>query len=71
MTNKKEQQEQQSVSDQSDSILSYMQDRFQTLLQDDRMEDAIAIGDEFFEWIRCDDDEVYLYYNEYELKELL
>ena len=48
-----------------------MQDRFYSLVQDDRMEDAIAIGDEFLEWMKGDDDEVFLYYNEYELKELL
>ena len=33
----KEEKEQQSVSDQSDNILSYMQDRFYSLVQDDRM----------------------------------
>jgi hypothetical protein len=33
------------------------------------MDDAIAVGDEYFEWIRQDPDEVFLYYNEMELKE--
>lgn len=67
----KEEKEYQSVSDQSDNILLYMQDRFHELMEQDRMDDAIAIGDEFIEWMKGDDDEVYLYYNEYELKELL
>lgn len=67
----KEEKEYQSVSDQSDNILSYMQDRFHELMEQDRMEDAIAIGDEFVEWMKGDEDEVFLYYNEHELKELL
>jgi len=67
----KELKEQESVSDQSDNILSYMQDRFYHLVQEDRMEDAIAIGDEFLEWMKGDEDEIFLYYNEYELNELL
>jgi hypothetical protein len=67
----KEEKEYQSVSDQSDNILSYMQDRFHELMEQDRMDDAIAIGDEFIEWMKGDDDEVFLYYNEHELKELL
>lgn len=48
-----------------------MQDRFHELMEQDRMEDAIAIGDEFVEWMKGDEDEVFLYYNEHELKELL
>lgn len=74
MSNKKkskEQKEQDSVSIQSDNILQYMQDRFHTLMQEDRMDDAIAIGDEFIEWMKGDEDEIFLYYNEHELKELL
>jgi hypothetical protein len=67
----KSEKEYQSVSEQSDNILQYMQDRFHTLMQEDRMDDAIAIGDEFIEWMKGDEDEVFLYYNEYELKELL
>jgi hypothetical protein len=67
----KEEKEYQSVSDQSDNILQYMQDRFHELMEQDRMDDAIAIGDEFIEWMKGDDDEVFLYYNEHELKELL
>ena len=74
MSNKrksKEQKEQDSVSKQSDNILQYMQDRFQILMEQDRIDDAIAIGDEFIEWMKGDEDEIFLYYNEHELKELL
>lgn len=67
----KEEKEFESVSIQSDNILEYMQDRFHTLMQEDRMDDAIAIGDEFIEWMKGDEDEIFLYYNEHELKELL
>ena len=67
----KEEKEFESVSIQSDNILQYMQDRFHDLMQQDRMDDAIAIGDEFIEWMKGDDDEIFLYYNEHELKELL
>lgn len=74
MSNKrksKEEKEFESVSIQSDNILEYMQDRFHTLMQEDRMDDAIAIGDEFIEWMKGDEEEIFLYYNEHELKELL
>lgn len=65
---RQQEKEYESVSEQSDQILLYMQDRFQELVSQNRMDDAIAIGDEFFEWIRQDPDEVFLYYNENELK---
>ena len=67
----KEIKEQESVSEQSDKILEHMQDRFQQLIEQDRMEDAIAIGDEYLEWLKGDDDEVYFYFVDHELKELL
>jgi hypothetical protein len=38
-------------------------------MSENRMDDAIAVGDEFLEWIRQDPDEVFLYYNEKELKQ--
>lgn len=71
MSNNKEKKEEESVSTQSDDILSYMQDRFYELVKEDRMDDAIAIGDEYLEWMKGDEDEIFLYYNEHELKELL
>jgi hypothetical protein len=61
--------EYESVSEQSDQILTYMQDRFQELMEANQIEDAIALGDEFIEWIGAYPDEVFLYYNEKELQE--
>ena len=65
---RQQEKEYESVSEQSDQILLHMQDRFQELMSQNQMDDAIAVGDEFFEWIRQDPDEVFLYYNEKELK---
>jgi hypothetical protein len=64
---KQQEKEYESVSRQSDKIVLYMQDRFTDLMSQNRMDDAISIGDEYFEWIRQDPDEVFLYYNEKEL----
>ena len=61
--------EYESVSEQSEQILTYMQDRFQELMEANRIEDAIALGDECIEWIGQHPDEVFLYYNERELQE--
>jgi hypothetical protein len=73
MTPQEEQRQQEkeyeSVSEQSDQILLYMQDRFQELMSENRMDDAIALGDEYIEWIGQYPDEVFLYYNEKELKQ--
>jgi len=63
-----EEKEYESVSEQSDQILSYMQDRFYHLMKSNT-EDAIAIGDEYLEWMTQDPDEVFLYFNEHELRE--
>ena len=66
---RQQEKEYECVSEQSDQIVLYMQDRFQYLMEQDQMNDAIAIGDEYFEWIRQDPDEVFLYYNERELQQ--
>jgi hypothetical protein len=66
---KHQEKEYESVYEQADQILLHMQDRFHELMLQDRPEDAIAIGDEFLEWISQDPDEVFLYYNEKELQE--
>jgi hypothetical protein len=66
---KNSEREYESVSEQSDQILTYMQDRFQELMEANQIEDAISIGDEFIEWIGGYPDEVFLYYNEKELQE--
>lgn len=64
---RQQEREYESVSEQSDQILLYMQDRFQHLMEENQMDNAIAIGDEFLEWIGQYPDEVFLYYNEHEL----
>ena len=66
---RQQEKEYECVSEQSDTILVYMQNRFQDLMSENRMDDAISIGDEYFEWIRQDPDEVFLYYNERELQQ--
>ena len=66
---RQQEKEYESVSRQSDQIVLYMQDRFQDLMSENRVDDAIAVGDEYFEWIRQDPDEVFLYYNERELQQ--
>ena len=45
--------------------------RFKFLLKKDRMEDAMAVADEFYEWMMLgeqDDSEEIDYFNEYELR---
>jgi hypothetical protein len=47
--------------------------RFKFLIRKDRMEDAFAIADEFYEWMHpdhADDDDLIVYYNEQELEAL-
>jgi len=60
-------QEQQSVSNQVDMITDHAHNRFKDLLQEGRREDAIAIGDEYFEWLADIDEETLLFFNENEL----
>jgi hypothetical protein len=38
-------------------------------MSENRTDDAIALGDEYIEWIGQYPDEVFLYYNEKELKQ--
>lgn len=66
-----QEQEYECVSRQSEHILSYMENRFKYLMENGRNEDAIAVGDEYIEWISQDPDEVFLYYNARELEEML
>jgi hypothetical protein len=66
------QQEQQSVSKQVDAIMANRNRRFKFLMNKGRMEDAIAVGEEFMEWMLLDQedcDEEILYYKEGELEE--
>jgi len=45
------QQEQQSVSEQVDAIMANRNRRFKFLMKKDRVQDAIAVGEEFMEWM--------------------
>ena len=60
------------ISEQRDQICNWMVERFRHLLEEKRMEDAMAIGDEFFEWADPENyiNESTLFYNEDALKQL-
>ena len=60
------------ISEQRDTICNWMVERFRNLLEEKRMEDAMAIGDEFFEWADPENyiNESTLFYNEDALKQL-
>jgi hypothetical protein len=65
------QQEQESVCRQVDLVMKNRLRRFKFLLKKDRMEDAMAVADEFYEWMMLgeqDDSEEIDYFNEYELR---
>jgi hypothetical protein len=51
------QQEQQSVSEQVDAIMANRNRRFKFLMKKDRIQDAIAVGEEFMEWMLLDQED--------------
>jgi hypothetical protein len=51
------QQEQQSVSEQIDAIMANRNRRFKFLMKKDRVQDAIAVGEEFMEWMLLDQED--------------
>ena len=51
------QQEQQSVSEQVDIILTNRHRHFKWLMKKDRVDDAIAVGEEFMEWMMLDQED--------------
>jgi hypothetical protein len=60
------------LSAQRDDIYEYMCDRFKTLIAEDRHEDALALADEFYEWLdpnQLEEEETH-YYDERELIKL-
>ena len=68
-----EQQEYESVSRQVDMILSNRERRFLFLTRKDRIDDAIAVADEFYEWLDPEhenDDDLINYFSIDELNEL-
>ena len=65
--------EQEIVSEQMDSILQNRERRFMFLIRKERNDDAIAVADEFYEWLapeHADDDDLILFYNAEELETL-
>tara|TARA_X000000368_G_scaffold234469_1_gene185221 strand:+ start:201 stop:428 length:228 start_codon:yes stop_codon:yes gene_type:complete len=65
--------EQTSVSRQFDTIMKNRYRRFKYLMRNDRIDDAMAIADEFFEWLNPEielNEDVLGYYCEDELEEI-
>lgn len=60
------------ISEQRDEICNWMVERFRNLLEEKRTEDAMALGDEFFEWADPENyiNESTMFYNEDALKQL-
>lgn len=65
-----EELEQESISDQVETILKNRFRRFKHLMKHKRVEDAVAVGEEFTEWMLDHEDNI-LYVTEHELKEAL
>ena len=61
---------QQKLSDQVESILSNRNRRFKYLMRKGRMEDAIALGDEFYEWFDPNKNTHIEYFDEEELVDI-
>tara|TARA_B100000945_G_C20424560_1_gene619709 strand:+ start:396 stop:641 length:246 start_codon:yes stop_codon:yes gene_type:complete len=59
------------VSGTRDNICEWVMDRFRVLIAEERVDDAIAFADEWFEWMDPDNyiNESTQFYDEYELKE--
>ena len=65
--------EQNSVSSQVDTIMKNRYRRFRYLMRNDRIDDAMAIADEFFEWLNPEielDEDVISYYCSDELEDM-
>ena len=60
------------ISEQRDEICNWMVERFRYLIEEKRMEDAMALGDEFFEWADPENyiNESTMFYNEHALRKL-
>jgi hypothetical protein len=56
------------LSEQRDDLIDWVTDKFQEFMQDERIDDALALADEFFEWLdpeQLDTEEtLYTDYNE-------
>ena len=60
------------ISQQRDDIYDGVVDQFRVLMADDNIDGALALADEFFEWMDPDqlENESTLFYNEHELAAL-
>lgn len=68
-----QQREQESVCRQIDQIMKNRLRRFKFLMKKDEIGDALAIADEFFEWMNLDDqsdDDAIHYFNLNDLNQL-
>jgi hypothetical protein len=65
--------DQELISRRFDIIMENRTRRFKFLIRKDRLDDAFALADEFYEWLHPDhkdDDDLILFYNEKELEDL-
>jgi len=62
--------EQKRVARQVKNILDYSHNMFKEHMLHEQHEDAIAIGDEYLEWIKDIDAEEIFYYNQHDIEEL-
>lgn len=60
----------QKLSDQVETIMKNRERRFMYLMRNNRHEDAIAVGDEFLEWMDPDKMDPIVWYDEEELTDL-
>lgn len=59
------------ISARRDDIYEWATDRFKQLMAEDRLDDALALADEFFEWLDPEQlhNEQTLFYNEEQLQQ--
>ena len=59
------------ISARRDDIYEWATDRFKQLMAEDRLDDALALADEFFEWLDPEQlhSEETLFYNEEQLQQ--
>jgi hypothetical protein len=65
--------DQELISRRFDIIMENRTRRFKFLIRKDRLDDAFALADEFYEWLHPDhkdDDDLIVFYNEKELEDL-
>jgi len=60
------------LSEQRDAIIDWVSEKFQEFMKDERIDDALALADEFYEWLDPEqlDTEETLYSDYDEIREL-